>query len=196
MVTTLPYRLFHRPIDRRPPNIIVPAPPVVHFPDITAAQIGPIAPPAQPKYHLPPIREGMIPHPRKFSAEDIGPIDFPDVPDWVKKEAQPQVPLTQIPQMPDDIMEEARYGIKVVPQDPDYIPPPVANTYDPAAFPMDDTTDEMLMSMIGDDIVKLKDIEIRDFDLDSKDFGNEVFNELDGLSRFQQFGTNSGRSVK
>lgn len=217
------FRPRHVPLRPRLGSIVVPAAPECYIPNINLTDYEEVsAPPAAPKFYkiadpfpkqkifyndtttyLPPITDGMIPKRSRFSAEDIGPVNAMELPQSIQDEAVPKVPDIQQPVMPYDFYEEARYGIKVPPQDPDYIPPPVENVIDPAGFTSPDVSDETLVRMITEGVVKLGDKDIKDFNISSADFGSELngpngerLNLLDGVSRFQRFGSSSGRVVQ
>jgi len=166
-------------------------------PRFDGERIGRINPFRSSEYVAPPIYENMIPSRERFTARDVGPIDTPSEPRWLREEAKVRAPPVNVPSMPSDIREEAVYGVRVAPQDPDYIPPPVMNTVDPAIDYRPDVPNSDLVKMLGADIdTNQKKFELGDFDVTSSDFGSERFELMDGVSRFQQFGNSSGRTVK
>jgi hypothetical protein len=90
------------------PSVYSPPVPRQYSPSIDSRDVGPVGPPAS------------------VSIADIGPVGYaPEMPDWLKEEARLKAPVTNQPQMPYDIRQEAMFGIKVRPQVSDYVAPPV-----------------------------------------------------------------------
>lgn len=196
------FRPRHTPLRANVHRIVVPAMPEDNTP-IICVEPDNTEPPMGQRMCLPPILDGMIPTRQTFSAEDIGPVGDPTMPEWLQREAEIVAPVIQQPVMPSEFYEEAMYGIKVAPQDPDYIPPPVQNVVDPVGFSSTEVSDDTLVRMISDGVVKLGDKDIKDVNITSADFGSETLgpdgerlNLLDGVSPYQRFGSSSGRSFQ
>jgi hypothetical protein len=57
---------------------------------------------------------------------DIGPVGLPpDLPDWLIEESRVKAPDIKFPEMPQELIQEGRNGVRVAPQVSDYIAPPV-----------------------------------------------------------------------
>jgi len=161
------------------PTVIRPPVPTARYPNVGPDDVGPVGPPLH------------------VSLADIGPVgDFPDMPDWLIKEAKLKAPTVNTPAMPKNIRNEARDGVKVKPQPSDYVAPPVTTPRDPVTMNqvMPGPTDSEMRDMVMVSIQPRFEPDEFSKDIQAKDF--MMGNLLKGTSRHAAgLGQTQGRTL-
>lgn len=181
---TAPQPRYHAPPAQKTygaDGIVLPPRPVDYTPDISPRDVGPVGRPAF------------------ISLADIGPVGpQPDLPDWVIEKSKVKAPVINHPQLPMDIQEEGRFGVKVAPQESDYVAPPVTTPREMVTMHDVDpgpSQDEIYFGVQGQVQANQdrRPVGIPDRVLESRDFN--LHDLLKGTSRHGGIGVTQGRTI-